>query len=71
MPRQLLDHPEPEDRLFRGMMQHMQPDQPRVKLSIILEIRFRHPSILIILVAAPRFTEPRPQEAVLAESVLH
>jgi hypothetical protein len=32
--RQFLDHSEPEDRPFRGVMQHVQPDQTRVQVAV-------------------------------------
>ncbi len=47
MPRQLFDHAQPEDRLFGGVMQHVQADQAGVKIpvrgvNIIFVFRFRH-----------------------------
>jgi hypothetical protein len=34
MPRQFLDHAEPEDGLLGGMMKDMEPDQPGIEILI-------------------------------------
>jgi hypothetical protein len=33
---QLFDHPQPEDRFFAGMVQNMQPNEPRVEVLVTI-----------------------------------